>query len=78
MEVFMETNKILQKKIRRKNFVYWLGTGLAGFLLLRPFTLKLFKNQSHKTETSNKGKEKIKLKINPLAVSRNKSGGIHG
>lgn len=67
----MEGRNLFHKKIERKKFFYSLGAGFAGYFVLRSFPFKLFS----KREKSFNNSEKIKVKINPLAVSRNKLGG---
>ncbi|MHB1686169.1 MAG: hypothetical protein ACYCVH_02170 [Ignavibacteriaceae bacterium] len=71
----MNIQNLFDKKSGRKKFFISLGAGLAGLLLLRAFPLNLFaKSKSNFKENS----QKIKVRINPLAVSRNKLGDNNG
>lgn len=70
----MEIQKIINKKIHRKKFFISLGTGFAGFMLLKSFPFSFF----NKKPSTLKENNEIKVKINPLAVRRNKIGGNNG
>ncbi len=70
----MEIQKIINKKIQRKKFFISLGTGFAGFMLLKSFPFSFF----NKNSNSLKENREINIKINPLAVRRNKIGGNNG
>ncbi len=63
---------ILKKKLPRKKFFASLGTIAVGAFIFKsiPFTSKKFVN-------NNKNKD-IKVKINPLAVSRKNVGRYNG
>ncbi len=70
----MEQNNFSVRKIKRKNFFTSLGIGAAGFLIIRSLPFKLFNINKVESYPENK----IKIKINPLAVSRNKTGNNNG
>ena len=53
--------------MERKKFFSVIGLGTMGFLFTRIFSLKLFSKNPN-------NKKKIKVKINPLAVKRQKIG----
>lgn len=72
----MEFQKIFQKKIERKKFVISLGTGLAALVLMKSFVYKMFFTKS--SVSSKTKKRNIKIKPNPMAVSRNKLGVKNG
>lgn len=64
----MEIAEFFQKKIKRKNFFATAGTGMLSYFVLRTFPFNLFaKKEAKKTQ-------KIKVRINPLAVQRKKAG----
>lgn len=62
-----EKMNIIKNKISRKNF--FITTAIAGFglVLLKSFPFRFLQ--------SRKRNEKIRVKINPLAVSRKNIGG---
>ncbi len=71
----MNIQKIFQKNLNRKKFFSSLGAGLAGYVIMKsiPFNFigkKLFNDK--------KESEKLLVKINPFAVSRQKIGGNNG
>jgi hypothetical protein len=68
----MEINKVLDKKIKRQGFFITAGTGIAGFFLMRlvPFGSLLRKR--------NGNNEAVNVKLNPDAVSREKTGRADG
>ncbi|MHB8852442.1 MAG: hypothetical protein ACYC6P_03675 [Ignavibacteriaceae bacterium] len=71
----MNIQKLFDKKFERKDFFISIGAGLAGLFLLRIFPLNLlFKSKYNFKENS----QKIKVRINPLSVSRNKLGDNNG
>lgn len=72
----MELQKIFQKKLGRKKFVYSIGTAIAGYYIFKAFPFYLFNNK--KNDNHAKNTQKVKIKINPLAVRRNKIGGYNG
>ena len=53
--------------MERKKFFSVFGLGMMGILFTRFFSLKLFSKNPN-------NKKKIKVKINPLAVKRQKIG----
>ena len=64
----MEIAELFQKKIKRKNFFRTAGTGILGYLVFRSFPFNLLtKKEAKKTQ-------KIKVRINPLAVERKNTG----
>ena len=64
----MEIAELFQQKIKRKNFFTTAGTGILGYFVFRTFPFNLFKkNELKKTQ-------KIKVRINPLAVERKNTG----
>lgn len=64
----MEIAEFFQKKIKRKSFFTTAGTGILGYFVFRSFPFNLFaKKELKKTN-------KIKVKINPLAVERKNTG----
>ena len=71
----MKVQKFFQKKLDRKNFFYSLGAGLAGYAAVKAFPFKLIGKKILNEDNNNK---KIKVKINPFAVSRKKIGGNNG
>ncbi|MFZ0452742.1 MAG: hypothetical protein WAM24_03265 [Ignavibacteriaceae bacterium] len=64
----MEIAEFFQKKIKRKNFFTTAGTGIVGYFVFRSFPFNLF------TKKEIKKSQKIKVKINPLAVERKNTG----
>ncbi|MBZ0200257.1 MAG: hypothetical protein K8H86_10340 [Ignavibacteriaceae bacterium] len=60
-----------QNKIKRKSFFASLGSGALGFFVAGSLPFKLFA----KKEVIKKAK--IKVDVNPLAVSRKKIGDKH-
>ncbi len=71
----MELQNIFQKKVERKKFFVSLGAGFMGYFVLRSFPFNLF---GKKSLSKNDKTGKVRVKINPLAVSRNKIGGNNG
>jgi len=71
----MNIQNLFDKKLERKKFFISVGAGLAGFVLLKTFPFNLFAKNKIKFRESNR---KIKVRINPLAVSRNKIGENNG
>ncbi len=66
--VLMEIAELFNKKIKRKNFFTAAGTGIVSYIVFRSFPFNLFaKKEGKKTQ-------KIKVRINPLAVQRKKAG----
>ena len=55
--------------MNRKIFFTTISLGTIGFTILNSFPMKYFSKKS--IDPNNK----IKVKINPLSVSRNKAGG---
>lgn len=54
--------------MNRKKFFTSVSLGAVGFAIYNSFPMKLF------TKKSNNPNSTVKLKINPLAVSRNPKG----
>jgi len=71
----MEIQKIFDKKLKRKNFFYSIGAGIAGYTIMKSFPLNFL---SKRFSNNNKENKKIKIRINPLAVSRQKTGKTNG
>ncbi len=69
----MEFQKIFDKKFKRKKFFISLGSGFAGYMFMKTFPLNLLNKKS-----SIKEEEEVRVKINPLAVSRKKIGVNNG
>ncbi len=64
----MEIKDYFQKKIKRKKFFASVGTGFLGYVVFRSFPFNLFvKKEEIKSQ-------KIKVRINPLAVERKNTG----
>ena len=59
---------MLDKKIKRNKFFLTAGTGVAGFFLLKTFPFSLF------SKKGNSNKKGVSVKLNPHAVSREKTG----
>lgn len=71
----MNIQKLLVKKVERKKFFYAIGAGFTSMLLLKSFPINfLMKNKLAQTQNM----DKIKVRINPLSVSRNKLGEKNG
>jgi hypothetical protein len=64
----MELTEFFQKKLKRKSFFTAAGTGMLSYFVLRTFPFSLFAKKEIKS------KQKIKVKINPLAVERKNTG----
>ena len=64
----MELKNMLDKKIKRNKFFLIAGTGVAGFFFLRTFPLNQF------SKKGDINKKEVSVKLNPLAVSRQKAG----
>ncbi len=71
----MELLNISQEKWGRKKFFYSIGTLIGGYLIFKTFPFKLFNNKNDKYF---KNTQQVKIKINPLAVRRNKIGDNNG
>ncbi|PJA98504.1 MAG: hypothetical protein CO128_06970 [Ignavibacteriales bacterium CG_4_9_14_3_um_filter_30_11] len=65
------------KKIERKKFFYSLGLGVIGFLTTKSILFNMFSSKKTKINKTNVVKNS-RVKINPLAVSRNKTGVNNG
>ena len=65
-------NLNFNKKIKRKNFFFSLGAGVAGYFALRSLPFKLF---SKKISPNKVEKTSSRVRVNPLAVSRKNIGG---
>jgi hypothetical protein len=70
----MQLLKKVDNKIERRKFFETSVKGMFVFMLIRafPFNLLFGKNKN------SAGAKKIKVKINPLAVSRKSIGGKNG
>jgi hypothetical protein len=65
-------NLNLNKIMKRKNFFFSLGAGIAGYFALRSFPFKIYSTRISSTKSESKNS---RIKINPLAVSRKNIGG---
>jgi hypothetical protein len=65
-------NLSLDKKMKRKNFFFSLGAGIAGYLAFRSLPFKIFSKRMKPTVSEIRNS---RIKINPLAVSRKNTGG---
>lgn len=71
----MNIQKLLVKKVERKKFFYTIGAGFTSMLLLKSFPVNFFiKDKLVQTHNG----DKVKVRINPLSVSRNKLGEKNG
>jgi hypothetical protein len=66
----MELQNLFQKKINRKNFFLTLAVTTTGYMVMRTALLKIFEKKFAKNYFLSNN---IKVKINPLAVSRKKA-----
>lgn len=64
----MEVTEYFQKKFNRKKFFASIGTGFLSYIIFKTFPFNLF-SKKEKTKS-----QKIKVKINPLAVQRKNTG----
>ncbi len=72
----LEKKKNNGKKMERKKFFYSLGLGFMGAFAAKNIVLSMFtKREKIK---SKKVVKNSRVKINPLAVSRNKTGADNG
>ena len=65
------------KKMERKKFFYSLGLGVIGFFAAKNFLFNMFTSKKVKINKTNVVKNS-RVKINPLAVSRKKTGVNNG
>lgn len=65
------------KKMERKKFFYSLGLGAIGFFAAKNFLFNMLKSKKVKINKTNVVKNS-RVKINPLAVSRKKTGVNNG
>ncbi len=72
----MELKKILNKKIERKSFFITLGIGAGSYLITKMLPFRFLRKRISKSKSLSENK--IKVKINPSAVSRTKIGGMYG
>ena len=69
----LKTNKD-SKKIKRRNFFYYIGASAIGGFLFSKFPFKIFSdNKKHIIRSSN-----IKVEENPFAVKRESRRGLNG
>jgi hypothetical protein len=66
-----ENNLHIMKTIERKKFFTKLAKGFMGLVLVSSFPFKLFAR-------NNSSLKKVEIKINPLAVSRDKDNRKNG
>ncbi len=72
-KTMQEINKV-EKKIMRRNFFLTSVKGMFIFMVLNSFPLNLIMKKNNKSAESGK----IKVKLNPQAVSRKNIGGKNG
>ena len=72
----MDLQNIFNKKIKRKNFFLSLGAFAGGYFLMRSLPFRIFGKRLIKPK--NISQNKIKIRINPSAVSRTKIGENNG
>lgn len=65
------------KKMERKKFFYSIGLGAIGFFAAKNFLFNMLSSKKVKIHRTNVVKNS-RVKINPLAVSRNKTGVNNG
>ena len=66
-------NVNFNKMMKRKNFFFSLGAGVAGYFVLRSLPFKLFSKKINASKADNKTNSRVR--VNPLAVSRKNIGG---
>lgn len=71
----MNIQRLLVKKVERKKFFFTIGAGLTSMFLLKSFPVNFLIKQK---VTENHNADKVKVRINPLSVSRNKLGEKNG
>jgi hypothetical protein len=64
----MEFDKVLDKKLKRNGFFATAGTLAAGYFVMKIFPFNILFNKKSKS------KDVVTVKLNPYAVSRNKTG----
>ena len=65
-------NLNLNKRMKRKNFFFSLGAGVAGYFAFRSLPFKMLSKKMKPTGSESRNS---RIKINPLAVSRKNIGG---
>ncbi len=71
----MNIQNIFQKSVNRKKFFSSLGAGLAGYFVVKSLPLRFLGKRIFNDKNES---EKVSVKINPFAVSRQKIGGNNG
>jgi len=71
--MYIEKKSNNKKKIERKRFFYSIGLGAIGFFAAKNFLFNMLTSKKVKINKTNVVKNS-RVKINPLAVSRNKTG----
>jgi hypothetical protein len=64
----MEITEYFQNKIKRKSFFTFVGKTAAAYVVFKSFPFNLF-SKKEKVKS-----QKIKVRVNPLAVPRKKPG----
>ena len=72
----MELQNIFQKKIQRKNFFISLSIGIASFFIMKSLPFRFLGKKV--TKNNSLPENKIKIRINPSAISRTKLGENNG
>lgn len=71
----MNIQRLLIKKVERKKFFYSMGAVFSSILLLKSFPFNfLIRNKLTKTHNT----DRVRVRINPLSVSRKKLGDKNG
>ncbi|HUX60734.1 MAG TPA: hypothetical protein VMV32_05435 [Ignavibacteriaceae bacterium] len=71
----MNIQKLFIKKLERKDFFISAGVSLAGLFLIRMFPFNMLLKGKYKSKEK---PFKAIVRINPLAISRNKLGDNNG
>ncbi len=76
----VKTIENLSRLVGRKKFFVKLGKSFMGLILVSSFPLKLFgrNNSSSLAISGDLSEKKVEIKINPLAVSRDKDNRKNG
>lgn len=77
MKMNIEKKSVVSKKIERKKFFYTIGLSVLGFVAAKNVLFNMFSRKKIKINKTNVVKNS-RVKINPLAVSRNKTGDNNG
>ena len=72
----MELQNIFNKKLKRNNFFYFLVAGIGSYIIMKSLPFRFFGKNLDKNKSISENK--IKIRINPSAVSRKKIGENNG